>query len=57
MYAAFFFTFHAAVEQDNCMGTVFHPELMPYTCFHEYFLEKSINEDLNIYIYIHIYII
>ncbi|CXI44717.1 pyridoxine biosynthesis protein PDX2, putative [Plasmodium berghei] len=29
-----------AVEQDNCMGTIFHPELMPYTCFHDYFLEK-----------------
>lgn len=35
-----FFTFRAAVEQDNCMGTIFHPELMPYTCFHDYFLEK-----------------
>ncbi|KAI4838287.1 pyridoxine biosynthesis protein PDX2 [Plasmodium brasilianum] len=30
----------AAVEQNNCIGTVFHPELMPYICFHQYFFEK-----------------
>ncbi|GAW80930.1 hypothetical protein, conserved [Plasmodium gonderi] len=30
----------AAVEQNNCLGTVFHPELMPHSSFHHYFYEK-----------------
>ncbi|CRG96210.1 SNO glutamine amidotransferase family protein, putative [Plasmodium gallinaceum] len=33
----------AAVEQNNCIGTVFHPELMPYSSFHRYFYEKVKN--------------
>ncbi|GAB66437.1 Pdx2 protein, partial [Plasmodium cynomolgi strain B] len=33
----------AAVEQNNCLGMVFHPELMPYSSFHQYFYEKVKN--------------
>ncbi|EUD65479.1 glutamine amidotransferase [Plasmodium inui San Antonio 1] len=32
-----------AVEQNNCLGMVFHPELMPYNSFHQYFYEKVRN--------------
>ncbi len=30
----------AAAESDNCMATVFHPELTPSLAFHKYFAEK-----------------
>ncbi|SOS79197.1 pyridoxine biosynthesis protein PDX2 [Plasmodium sp. gorilla clade G1] len=33
----------AAVEQSNCLGTVFHPELLPHTAFQQYFYEKVKN--------------
>ncbi|KYN98800.1 pyridoxine biosynthesis protein PDX2 [Plasmodium gaboni] len=33
----------AAVEQNNCLGTVFHPELLPHTAFQQYFYEKVKN--------------
>ncbi len=30
----------AAAESENCLATVFHPELTPSLAFHKYFIEK-----------------
>ncbi len=30
----------AAAEDDNCLATIFHPELTPSLAFHKYFAEK-----------------
>jgi len=40
----------AASESDNCMATVFHPELTPSLAFHKYFAKKcglAVNNDIT----------
>ncbi|MBI9066445.1 MAG: pyridoxal 5'-phosphate synthase glutaminase subunit PdxT [Salinivirgaceae bacterium] len=40
----------AAAESENCLATVFHPELTPSLAFHKYFVEKcgvTVTSDLT----------